>query len=74
MRRQFARTKIGWCGVGRDQEKGIASSKDSNRKGVFQGKVKRKKKEHGTVRTEDEAENDAPEDEVEGGGRACRQK
>ena len=43
-------------------------------KAVFQGKVKRKKKEHGTVRTEDEAENDAPEDEVEGGGRACRQK
>jgi hypothetical protein len=43
-------------------------------KAVFQGKVKRKKKAHETARTEDEAENDAPEDEVEGGGRACRQK
>jgi ribonuclease HI len=41
---------------------------------VFQGKVKRKKKAHETARTEDEAEHDAPEDEVEGGGRACRQK
>jgi hypothetical protein len=43
-------------------------------KSVFQGKVKRKKKSHETARTEDEAEHDAPEDEVEGGGRACRQK
>ncbi len=43
-------------------------------KAVFQGKVKRKKKAHETARTKDEAENDDPEDEVEGGGRACRQK
>jgi ribonuclease HI len=43
-------------------------------KAVFQGKVKRKQKAHETARTEDEAEHDAPEDEVEGGGRACRQK
>jgi ribonuclease HI len=43
-------------------------------KAVFQGKVKRKKKEHETARTEDETENDAPDEEVEGGGRACRQK
>jgi ribonuclease HI len=43
-------------------------------KAIFQGKVKRKKKEHEAARTEDETENDAPDDEVEGGGRACRQK
>ena len=36
--------------------------------------MKRKKKEHEASRTEDETENDAPDDEVEGGGRACRQK
>ncbi len=36
--------------------------------------MKRKKKEHEAARTEDETENDAPDDEVEGGGRACRQK
>ena len=36
--------------------------------------VKRKKKGQGRVETKDETENDAPEDEVEGGGRACRQK
>ncbi len=34
--------------------------------------MKRKKKAHETA--EDEAEHDPPEDEVEGGGRACRQK
>ena len=43
-------------------------------KAIFRGKVKRKKKEHEAARTEDETENDAPDDEVEGGGRACRQK
>jgi hypothetical protein len=43
-------------------------------KAVFQGKVKRKKKEHKSARTEDETENDAPDDKVEGGSRACRQK
>jgi hypothetical protein len=32
---------------------------EQEEKTVFQGKVKRKKKEHETVRTEDEAENDA---------------
>ena len=36
--------------------------------------MKRKKKEHEAARTEDETENDAPDDEVERGGRACRQK
>ena len=41
-------------------------------KAVFQGKVKRKKKEHEAARTEDETENDAPDDEVEGGV-ACLQ-
>ena len=41
---------------------------------LFQGKVKRKKKGQERVETNDETENDAPEDEVEGGGRACRQK
>ncbi len=30
---RFARTKIGWCGVGRDPQKDIASSEGSNRKG-----------------------------------------
>jgi hypothetical protein len=43
-------------------------------KAIFCGKVKRKKKEHETSRTEDETENDAPDYEVEGGGCACRQK
>jgi len=33
VKRQFARTKIWWCGVGRDQQKEIASSEGSNRKG-----------------------------------------
>ena len=37
-------------------------------KAIFQGKVKRKKKEHEAARTEDETENDAPDDEVEGVG------
>ena len=46
----------------------------TGRETVFQGKVKRKKKEHEAARTEDETENDAPDDEVEGGERACRQK
>ena len=41
-------------------------------KAIFQGKVKRKKKEHEAARTEDETENDAPDDEVEGGV-ACLQ-
>ena len=36
--------------------------------------MKRKKKGHEMVETKDETENEAPEDEVEGGGRACRQK
>ena len=36
--------------------------------------MKRKKKEHEAARTEDGTENDAPDDEVAGGGRACRQK
>ena len=36
--------------------------------------MKRKKKGQGRVEANDETENDAPEDEVEGGGSACRQK
>ena len=36
--------------------------------------MKRKKKGQGRVEANDETENDAPEDEIEGGGRACRQK
>jgi hypothetical protein len=36
--------------------------------------VKRKKKEHEASRTEAETENDAPDDNIEGSGRACRQK
>ncbi len=40
VRRQFARAEIGWCGVGRDQQKGIASSEDSNRKGKPSSKGK----------------------------------
>ena len=43
-------------------------------KAVFQGKVKRKKEGQGRGETNDETENDAPEDEIEGGGRACKQK
>ena len=37
-------------------------------------KVKRRKKEHETPGAEDEAENDASDNEVDGSGRACRQK
>jgi hypothetical protein len=36
--------------------------------------VKRRKKEHEAPGAEDEAENDASDNEVGGGGRACRQK
>jgi hypothetical protein len=36
--------------------------------------VKRRKKEHEAPGVEDEAENDASDNEVDGGGRACRQK
>ena len=43
-------------------------------KAIFCGKVKRRKKEHETAGVEDEAENDASDNEVDGGGRACRQK
>ena len=43
-------------------------------KAIFCGKVKRRKKEHEAPGVEDEAENDASDNEVDGGGRACRQK
>ena len=43
-------------------------------KAIFCGKVKRRKKEHEAPGAEDEAENDASDHEVGGGGRACRQK
>ncbi len=36
--------------------------------------MKRKKKEHETPGAEDEAENNASDDGVDGSGRACRQK
>ena len=37
-------------------------------------KVTSRKKEHEVPGAEDETENDASDDEVEAGGRACRQK
>jgi len=43
-------------------------------KAIFCGKVKRRKKEHEAPGAEDEAENDASDDGVEGSGRASRQK
>ena len=43
-------------------------------KAIFCGKVKRGEKEHGAPAAEDETENDAADDGVEGSGRACRQK
>ena len=43
-------------------------------KAIFCGKVKRGKKEHEEPGAEDEAENDASDHEVGGGGRVCRQK
>jgi hypothetical protein len=36
--------------------------------------VKRRKKEHEALGAEDEAENDASDNEVDGSGRTCRQK
>jgi hypothetical protein len=70
VRRRFAHAETGWCAKGDCKLRGF----EQEGKSVFQGKVKRKKKEHGMVETRDETENDDPEDEVEGGGRACRQK
>jgi hypothetical protein len=43
-------------------------------KAIFCGKVKRRKKEHEEPEAEDETEQDAPDNEVEESGRACRQK
>jgi hypothetical protein len=43
-------------------------------KAIFCGKVKRRKKAHEAPWAEDEAENDASDNEVDGSGRACRQK
>jgi hypothetical protein len=43
-------------------------------KAIFCGKVKRRKKEHEAPGAEDEAENDASDNEVDGSGRACGQK
>ena len=43
-------------------------------KSIFCGKVKRKKKEHESLGEEDEIESEVPDDEVEGCGRASRQK
>jgi len=43
-------------------------------KAIFSGTVKRRKKAHKAPEAEDEAEKDAPDNEVDEGGRACRQK
>ena len=43
-------------------------------KAIFCGKAKRRKKEHEAPGAEDEAENDASDIEVSGGGCVCRQK
>ena len=43
-------------------------------KAIFCGKVKKGKKEGEVPAAEDETENEAANDNVEGGGRACRQK
>ena len=43
-------------------------------KAIFCGKVKRSKKEQGENEAEDEIEEDAPGNEVDESGRACRQK
>ena len=43
-------------------------------KAIFCGTVKRRKKAHKAPEAEDEAEKDAPDNEVDEGGRACRQK
>jgi hypothetical protein len=43
-------------------------------KAIFCGKVKRNKKEQGESEAEDETEEDAPDNEVNEHGHACRQK
>jgi hypothetical protein len=43
-------------------------------KAIFCGNVKRRKKEHEAPEAEDETEKDAPANEVDESGRACRQK
>jgi hypothetical protein len=43
-------------------------------KAIFCGKLKHRKKEHESSGAEDEVENDASDDGVDGSGRACRQK
>ena len=43
-------------------------------KAIFCGKVKRRKKEHEAPEAEDETAKDAPDNEVDESGRACRQK
>jgi len=84
-KKQLEKANNKLAGLGRqhagrkDDLQGAKTNKDdktkpSEDKDIFCGKVKRKKKEHEASRTEDETENDAPDDEVEGGGRACRQK
>jgi hypothetical protein len=39
---------------------------------IFCGKVKRKKQEHEAPGAGDETEEDAPDNEVDGSGRACQ--
>jgi hypothetical protein len=43
-------------------------------KAIFCGKVKRRKKEHDATGAEDETQKDAPDNEVDESGLACRQK
>ena len=43
-------------------------------KAIFWGNVKRRKKEHEAPEVEDETKKDAPDNEVDESGRACRQK
>jgi hypothetical protein len=47
---------------------------EQEEKAIVCGKVKRKKKEHEALGEEDEIESEVPDDEVEGCGRASRQK
>jgi hypothetical protein len=55
------------------QAQGIRTGRESRLPRKGEEKEKRTR-DGGNTETKDETENDAPEDEVEGGGRACRQK
>jgi hypothetical protein len=61
---QFARTKIGLCGVVTSKRRSHAQRVRTGRESCLPGKSEKvsKKQEHEAARTEDEAENDAPDD------------